>query len=305
MRTTTLLGAFLISTSLLTACGTPPVTTPAPLPGGGINQPTPQPGTRTISGTVTAPGSADVQGTYLIVCPVKNDACDWDNADGVVIEQTGRQATFTTGTLADGEYAVIAWKDNAPKGEFGAEDNLGIYSPDEKTLGRVRPSTANVNVTMLAFDEPGAATPPADAPRTAVPAELVGKWSTTGTSGGGYYNPVSGTWTPGNGNGMWYQINADGTFVFSSYIESNMYGCNINFFKYHTGTVAVQGDRVVFTATNATQKFEDTCNASRSYEKQWYPNPDQYRWGVGVRDGRSAMVLVEDGKQEGLFFYRD
>ncbi|WP_157464058.1 hypothetical protein [Deinococcus pimensis] len=161
MQTTTLLGAFLISASLLTVCGgDPPTATPSALPGGSVSQPVPQPGTRTISGTVTPTAGADVQG--IIVCPVRNDDCDWDNTDGIVIKQAGRQATFTTGTFADGEYVVIAWKDNASNGEFGAEDNLSIDSSDEKTLGRVRPSTINVIVTMLAFDQPGAATRPAD-----------------------------------------------------------------------------------------------------------------------------------------------
>lgn len=311
MNKRVLFGSVLLTLGLLTACGgstpTSPVVNPPPSNGGtppdnSGGQPQP---TRTISGTLTAPRGGDVRGTYLLICPIVNGDCDWDGVGGVQIEASGSRATFTTPALPGGEYGLIAWKDNEPRNQFGAEDSFGVYSPDQKSLGRVQPPATNVNIDMMAFTEPGNPAPPADAPRTAVPAELVGTWSTLGSSGGGYYNPTNGTWSPGSGQGLWYEIRADGTFVYSSYIESRMYGCNINFFKYHTGTVAVQGDRVVFTATNAHQKFEDTCNPSRSYEKTWYPKPDEYRWGVGVRDGRSSMVLVENGKQEGLFFYRN
>ncbi|WP_350240782.1 hypothetical protein [Deinococcus sonorensis] len=253
---------------------------------------------------MTAPNNADVRGTMLLVCPLVEGECDWDGLGALELTGSGTQTPFATPELPDGEYGLIAWKDNEPKNQFGAEDYFGVYSPDQKAMGHVRPPASNVKINMVAFSEPGTAGPPADAPRTAVPAQLVGNWSTLGSSGGGYYNPANGTWSPAGGQGLWYEIRADGTFVFSSYIESRMYGCTINFFKYHTGTVAVQGDHVVFTATKAHQRFEDTCNPSRNYEKEWYPKADVYKWGTGVRDGRSSMVLVEDGKQEGLFFYR-
>ena len=296
MHKYTLFSSALLTLGLLTACGG--------ATSGGSPQPQPQPESRVIRGTVTAANDGNVNGTYVLICPLVQGECDWDGAGGFQVEAAGPSAAFTTPELPDGEYGVMAWKDNAPMNQFGPEDEFGVYSVDQKTMGRVRPPQASVNIRMMAFSEPGNTAPPTDAPRTAVPADLVGRWSTLGSSGGGYYNPANGTWSPAGGQGLWYEIHSDGTFIYSSYIESRMYGCTINFFKYHTGTVAVQGDRVVFTATNAHQKFEDTCNPSRSYEKTWYPKPDEYRWGVGVRDGRTSMVLVENGKQEGLFFYR-
>ena len=242
-----------------------------------------------ISGTVFAADGGDVQGTHVIFCPVVNNDCDRSRADAVLITDSGSQADFTSDALPDGAYMVLAWQDNAPENELGPEDNVAAYRPDQHTIGVVRPPAAKVNLTLASYEADAPDTSEtdntADTPPTDEPALLVGQWRSSSAATGGYYNTQTGSFSSAGGNGSWYEIKPDGTFVYSSYIESVLYNCLTSFFKYQTGTVSVQGDQVVFTTTSGRKKFENSCNTSKNYDQAFIPEPDRYTWSVypGIR----------------------
>jgi len=261
-----------------------------------------------ISGTVFAADGGDVQGTYVIFCTVVNNDCDRSRADVVQITDSGSQADFTSDALPDGPYIVLAWQDNEPAGELGPEDNVGDYRPDQQTTGVIRPPAADVEITLAGYDAEAADSSETDnagdTPSAAEAALLVGQWRSSSAATGGYYNTQTGSFSSAGGNGSWYEIRPDGTFVYSSYIESVLYNCLTSFFKYQTGTVAVQGDQVVFTTTSGRKKFENTCNTSKNYDQAFVPEPDRYTWSVYQEYGVDTLELREDPSQAGMVFRR-
>jgi serine protease len=94
----------------------------------------------TISGTVTAPGSGNVQGTIVGAC--YKGSCTDNRTRSVTITESGTSATFSIDNLEDSTYSIVAVKDTNGNDEV---DN-GDYGAALAEF--VTPPASNVNVLL-------------------------------------------------------------------------------------------------------------------------------------------------------------
>jgi hypothetical protein len=134
-----------------------------------------------------------------------------------------------------------------------------------------------------------------DSPRTAVPPELVGEWHTGTVSSSGFYDPSSGSFSDAASSGIFYKLNADGTFTYGFLEHSSLYGCSIDFFVYKQGTVTVQGTSFTLHPTSGSMKYLAPCQPSLNEERKLKPaelGPDPYTYQVGVDQYGSLLQLT-------------
>ena len=124
---------------------------------------------------------------------------------------------------------------------------------------------------------------PANTPRSAVPAEMVGSWYEGSVSTIDYYDPGTGTWAPPSGSGFAYTFNADGTYEYSGILQVSTYGCTSTLFGYYTGTVTVEGNVLTTYQNGGKTKYETNCgtNSETAAEAEvtafgWQIGPDEY-----------------------------
>lgn len=107
-------------------------------------------------------------------------------------------------------------------------------------------------------------------PRTAVPQSMVGLWF-TGTIGfTNFYNPTNGQWTSGRGLGMFYKLNADGSFEYGWQGQITNYGCTTSGMVFKKGTVTVSDSVVTLYDTYGRAKGEYTCTPASNFDR---PDP--------------------------------
>ncbi|MBB6099357.1 hypothetical protein HNR42_002798 [Deinobacterium chartae] len=255
----------------------------------------------TLSGTLEAPAGVQLKGTVVVACAYGPDGCDEQDTRTVVIGASGNRVTFSIGKLPERAFKLLAWKDVNGNGEMddgdylarltdAAGNDVSVTAPRQKLVMRA---------TVLGSAQPQTARAPASGEAGGLKA-LVGRWGSVGASTGGYYH--NGKFSAGNGGGMWYEIRPDGTFQFSSYIETSLYTCKKSFFKYQTGKVEVRGDQVTLTTRSGRAKYEDSCNPSSSYEEPLVPDPVTYTWATRKHEGRTQLALREPKASNSLIF---
>ncbi len=108
-----------------------------------------------------------------------------------------------------------------------------------------------------------------DTPRTAVPAELVGAWHHGSVSSINFYNPTTGSWANGYGEGLFYKFNSDGTFEYGWQVYANSYGCSSRALVYKKGTVTVDPatSTIQVYVTMARVHGEDSCAPSSNCDR--------------------------------------
>lgn len=128
---------------------------------------------------------------------------------------------------------------------------------------------------------PGGA--PANTPRSAVPAELVGSWYEGSVSTINYYDPTTGAWAPPSGSGFTYTFYADGAYEHSGLLQVSTYGCTSSLFGYYTGTVTFAGDVLTVYQNGGKTKYETNCGTSSETNAEaettayrWTLQPDEY-----------------------------
>jgi hypothetical protein len=132
-----------------------------------------------------------------------------------------------------------------------------------------------------------------DAPRTSVPAELVGTWFQGSVSNTDYYNPSTGSWAGPSGTGVAYTFTANGEYQHAGVLQSSLYGCTSIVFGWDRGAVAVRGTEVTLTATSGRLKSEDNCVAEYNYDKSIAVDPTVVTYEVGVDDyGTETLWLT-------------
>lgn len=132
---------------------------------------------------------------------------------------------------------------------------------------------------------------PADTPRSAVPAEMVGSWYEGNPSTINYYDPVTGAWAPPNGSGFTYTFHADGTYEYSGLLQVTTYGCTSTLFGYYTGTVTIQGAVLTTYQNGGTTKYETNCGTNSETAAE--PEVTAYGWQLGPDEyGEETLTLT-------------
>ncbi|MCA9837852.1 MAG: S8 family serine peptidase [Trueperaceae bacterium] len=124
---------------VMTACG-----------GSSPNNPNnPSPGT--LSGTIAAPVGGNIQNSVLIACYVQSNTCNVNSANttSVRVSQAGGSASFQFRNLAEGSYAIFAFKDTNGDDDFrDVADYQGCYGSGQD-CAVVSPPAANLNIQLF------------------------------------------------------------------------------------------------------------------------------------------------------------
>lgn len=132
---------------------------------------------------------------------------------------------------------------------------------------------------------------PANTPRSAVPAELVGSWYEGSVSTINYYDPATGAWAPPSGSGFSYTFRADGTYTHSGLIQVSTYGCTSSLFGYYTGTVTFAGDVLTTYQNGGKTKYDTNCGTSSETDAE--AEVTNFRWTLGPDSyGEATLTLT-------------
>ena len=140
-------------------------------------------------------------------------------------------------------------------------------------------------------------------PSTPVPDELIGTWF-TGTIGfTNFYNPTTGSWNNSRGLGMFYTLNANGTFEYGWSGEIYNYGCSTKGMIYRRGTVVVSDSVVTLYDNDGRARGEYTCAPASNFDR---PDPLKVRPIIVSRsqDELGNPVLLIRGENEAFVPYK-
>ena len=109
-------------------------------------------GTIEVSGTVFAPAGKTVEGTYVIFCPVINNATDCDTAETEAMQISANQKTASAAykfTIKAGKWVVYADKDVDGNGKILSNgDYSGCYGESGNVCWIVEASKSGVDIRM-------------------------------------------------------------------------------------------------------------------------------------------------------------
>ena len=109
--------------------------------------------------------------------------------------------------------------------------------------------------------------PIGNTPRTTIPAQYVGTWIAGTVSPTNFYNGNGGNWQNAYGNGMFYTLQADGTFEFGWQAYANSYGCSTRGMVYRRGTAAASDSTINLYDNVARASGTDNCAPSGNYNR--------------------------------------
>lgn len=104
-----------------------------------------------VSGTVYAAPGADIRGTIVIACHVRNDACDTKSPQSKAVQYsktTGGSVQYTIRDLAEADYVIVAFKDRNGNGAEDGEDWSGHHPAADGSMLVIRPPMQGVDVRL-------------------------------------------------------------------------------------------------------------------------------------------------------------
>jgi serine protease len=104
----------------------------------------------TLSGILLAPFQGDVQDSILLGCFIQSNTCNVnsDNTQIIQVNASGSSAAFQFRNLAEGSYAIFAFKDTNEDGDFrDIVDYQGCYGSNGQCVA-VNPPTEGLNVQL-------------------------------------------------------------------------------------------------------------------------------------------------------------
>lgn len=135
-------------------------------------------------------------------------------------------------------------------------------------------------------------------PRSAVPAELVGRWAITSISGSTVFNIPAGTTFNTNEAFLGYTINKNGTLQQHGYISTYSYGISTWTRWVANGSAEIKGDGIAFHRDNGSYTSSRSSQAKTFGPAECYPNKSSsyVRWEIGKDSrGQTALFLFDAG----------
>jgi len=129
---------------------------------------------------------------------------------------------------------------------------------------------------------------------------IIGTWGNgaMGMMGEKYQN---GTVAARRGTSFKYVFNPNGTFEFTGYGESTMYGCTTTLFQDKRGRYSINGDRLVLTLTKNFWRKGNSCAASGNTEQNYKLDPESYTFSVRRGEYGKDMVCLNSGSGEACY----
>lgn len=126
---------------------------------------------------------------------------------------------------------------------------------------------------------------------------IVGTWGNgaMGMMGEKYQN---GTVAARRGTSFKYVFHPNGTFEFTGYGESTMYGCTTTLFQDKRGRYSINGDRLVLTLTKNFWRKQNSCAPNSNSEQNYKLDPENYTFSVRRGEYGKDMVCLNNGSGE-------
>ena len=118
-------------------------------------------------------------------------------------------------------------------------------------------------------------------PRTTVPAELRGAWYSGTVSSIHFYDRNNGSWGNPSGTGLGFEFKAAGDYEKGVLLRSSLYNCSMTFFAFNSGTMTVEGNKIVLYVNYGRIKSYDTCVQANNYEKPDEVKTETVLWELG------------------------
>ena len=138
---------------------------------------------------------------------------------------------------------------------------------------------------------------------SAVPNELVGKWTMRTGSGSSYRDPQTAHYGAPNGNVFTYTIFPDGRYEHAALLSTSLYRCTMQIFGYETGRIELGGGSLTFADEAGTFKSYDTCRPQWNYEKPGKISRLTVRWRI-ERDKYGLKLVLKRAAGTEESYYR-
>lgn len=164
---------------------------------------------------------------------------------------------------------------------------------------------AAIAVSACSSASQGAPTNGTSTPRTSLPTEVVGSWTSGTVSSSAFYDPGTGSFKSPSGTGVAFTFTSDGAFTKAVLLQQSMYGCTSRFLGWVEGTATADGTTLSLYPTKGKVKSEDNCVADNNYERADDPARETIKFERGTDEyGNETLWLAyPDGNPSA--FHRD
>jgi hypothetical protein len=142
---------------------------------------------------------------------------------------------------------------------------------------------------------PSATAPVAPSPvAVQPPAEIVGQWYNGDVSSVGYADPITGSWTPGNGQGMMFTFHPDGRWEYGYLMGSALFDCRMRVLVYRSGVLASADPAagvLELDALTASVTSEDNCLADNNYVRDLPAEDETLIWQRSTDEFGEVLLL--------------
>jgi len=129
---------------------------------------------------------------------------------------------------------------------------------------------------------------------------IVGTWTNGAMSMNGEKN-VDGTITARRGTSFKYIFHPNGTFEFTGYGESTMFGCTTSLFQDKRGRYTINGNRLTLTLTKNFWRKQNGCAPGSNSEQNYKLDPENYTFGTKQNEYGQTLVCLTSATGESCY----
>lgn len=196
-----------------------------------------------------------------------------------------------------GMTVFAAFKEGAPRravvGFHGATDDALVFSWMEilSASGNLSQAETNAQTDDLVSGSTGGGS-------------LVGTWTNgaVGMLGEKYQN---GTVAARRGTTFKYVFNANGTFEFTGYAESTMFGCTTSLFQDKRGRYSINGSQITLTLTKNFWRKQNACAPASNSEQNYKLDPETYTYRTKQDEYGKTLVCLANANGESCYRRED
>jgi hypothetical protein len=133
---------------------------------------------------------------------------------------------------------------------------------------------------------------------------LVGTW-TNGTMGMMGEKNQNGTVTARRGTSFKYVFNPNGTFEFTGYGESTMFGCTTSLFQDKRGRYSISGGQLTLTLTKNFWRKQNACAPASNSEQNYKFDPETYEFRTKQDEYGKTLVCLSNANGESCYRRED
>jgi hypothetical protein len=122
----------------------------------------------------------------------------------------------------------------------------------------------------------------------------VGQWYNGNVSNVGYVDPITGSWTNGNGQGMMFTFHPDGRWEYGYLLGSALFDCRMRMLVYRSGVISsvdVTNRTLELDALSASVTSEDNCLQENNYVRELPADDEMLIWERSTDEFGDVLLL--------------